>query len=77
MHEAMKRLNDLADLMQDSKQAISTLYMVAAGIAHGEGTATDYSNALFLLYDVLSEKVSEQQTMLGEISNVIKQYEEA
>lgn len=71
MKEAIKRINDLSDCLQDSKKANSALYMLTAGIAHGEGDATDYSKALSVIYDYLSEKIAEQQLLIDEINKIL------
>lgn len=71
-NDAAARLNQLSDRLQDTKGANAILYLIAAAIGHSEGTHEDYSDALILLYEILSAQIADQQSLIGEISEIIK-----
>lgn len=75
MNETILRVNQLADRLQDTRKANASLYLIAMAIAHGEGTATDYSDALTLLYESIAEQLSDQQQLIAEISAIIRETE--
>ena len=72
MNEARQLVNALADRLEDTRRANSSLYLIAAAIAHGEGTATDYSDALTLLYENLAATISDVTGLINSISNIIE-----
>lgn len=71
MNEALNRINDLSDRLTDARGANATLYLIAQAIAHGEGTATDYSSALVLLYNEIAAQLDDVQLLVGEIRDII------
>ena len=77
MSETILRLNQLADRLQDTKRAASNLYLIGSAVSHSEGTITDYADALTLLYETISEQLSDQQQLISEISRLIKDKEGA
>ena len=64
-------INRLADRIQDTRNANAALYLIAMSIAHGEGTETDYSSALVLLYETISEQIRDQQQLIDEINSLL------
>ena len=76
MNECTKFINQLSDRVQDVRRSNASLYLIAMAIAHGEGTATDYSDSLSLLYEVLAEQISDVQRLIGEINERITRQEE-
>lgn len=75
MNEAKMLVNELADRLEDTRKANSSLYLIAAAIAHGEGTATDYSDALTLLYENLAATISDLTGLIGGINEIISKGE--
>lgn len=71
MNEAKKLVNELADRLEDTRRANSSLYLIAAAIAHGEGTATDYSDALTLLYENLAATISDLTGLIAGINELM------
>lgn len=71
MNEATRYINMLSDRIQDTKKANTSLYLIAMAIAHGEGTATDYSDALTLLYETIANQISDQQGLIAEVTDII------
>lgn len=64
-------INRLTDRIQDTRNANAALYLIAMSIAHGEGTETDYSSALVLLYETISEQIRDQQQLIDEINSIL------
>lgn len=75
MNEAKKLVNELADRLEDTRKANSSLYLIAAAIAHGEGTATDYSDALTLLYENLAATISDLTGLIAGINELMNKGE--
>lgn len=75
MNEAKKLVNELADRLEDTRRANSSLYLIAAAIAHGEGTATDYSDALTLLYENLAATISDLTGLIAGINELMNKGE--
>ena len=75
MNEARKLVNALADRLEDTRKANSSLYLIAAAIAHGEGTATDYSDALTLLYENLAATISDLTGLIAGINELMNKGE--
>ncbi|MBP3208514.1 MAG: hypothetical protein J6M64_01225 [Oscillospiraceae bacterium] len=75
MNEARNLVNELADRLEDTRKANSSLYLIAAAIAHGEGTATDYSDALTLLYENLAATISDVTGLIAGINELMNKGE--
>lgn len=75
MNEARNLVNELADRLEDTRKANSSLYLIAAAIAHGEGTATDYSDALTLLYENLAATISDLTGLIAGINELMNKGE--